>query len=218
MLRKIVKCLLTLPMVLVRSIWSYSTCFRVQEFITWLRSQWICKDFASWGEASRMRQIGLLHGTKYIRVGKHVFFGSGIYLTAWDKYQFVSDGEIQTQQFSPQIVIGDNCSFGAMNHISACFSIIIGDNCLTGKWVSIVDNDHGSTDVDSMQLPPRLRPLNVKGAVTIGNNVWIGDKATILSGVTIGDGAIIAANSVVTKDVLPNTIVAGVPAKNIRLK
>lgn len=52
--------------------------------------------------------------------------------------------------------------------------------------------------------------------IVIGNHVWIGERATILKGVTIGDGAIVAANAVVTKDVEPNTLVGGVPARVIR--
>ena len=55
-----------------------------------------------------------------------------------------------------------------------------------------------------------------KGDITIGNDVWIGYEAVILSGVTIGDGAIVGARAVVTKDVPPYTIVAGVPARPIR--
>ena len=54
------------------------------------------------------------------------------------------------------------------------------------------------------------------GKITVGENVWIGANATILAGVTIGDGAIIAAGAVVTKDVQPNTIVGGVPAKYLK--
>ena len=54
-----------------------------------------------------------------------------------------------------------------------------------------------------------------KGEVVIGNNVWIGDKATILAGVTVGDNVIVGANSVVTKDIPSNTMVAGVPARII---
>jgi virginiamycin A acetyltransferase len=57
-----------------------------------------------------------------------------------------------------------------------------------------------------------------KGNVTIGNDVWIGTKSLILSGVTIGDGAVIGAGSVVTKNVQPYAIVAGNPAKQIRLR
>ena len=57
---------------------------------------------------------------------------------------------------------------------------------------------------------------NNKGGIVIGNDVWIGFEAVILSGVTIGDGAIIGTRAVVTKDVPPYTIVGGVPAKPIR--
>ena len=62
-----------------------------------------------------------------------------------------------------------------------------------------------------------MRPTTSKGRVVIGNNVWIGDKATILPGVTIGDGAIIAANAVVTKDVPQYSVVGGNPAKVIKI-
>lgn len=55
-----------------------------------------------------------------------------------------------------------------------------------------------------------------KGDIIIGNDVWIGYEAVILAGVTVGDGAIIGARAVVTKDVPPYTIVGGVPAKTIR--
>ena len=57
---------------------------------------------------------------------------------------------------------------------------------------------------------------DVKGDITIGNDVWIGYEAAILAGVTIGDGAIIGAIALVTKDVPPYTIVGGTPAKEIR--
>ena len=52
--------------------------------------------------------------------------------------------------------------------------------------------------------------------IHIGRNVWIGANATVLPGVTVGDGAVVAAGAVVTKDVAPNTIVGGVPAKLIK--
>ena len=59
--------------------------------------------------------------------------------------------------------------------------------------------------------------LSQKGPVVIGNNVWLADKVSVMPGVTIGDGAIVAANAVVTKDVPPYALVAGIPAKVIKI-
>ncbi len=116
----------------------------------------------------------------------------------------------------PFLKIGSHCCFGAYNHITCANKIIIGDYCLTGKWVTITDNSHGNTDWDSLQIPPIKRPITSKGAVVVGNNVWIGDKTTILPGVTIGDGVVVAANAVVTKDIPPYSVVGGNPAKIIK--
>ena len=143
-------------------------------------------------------------------------FGDWIYLTAWNSYECIVDNVIQRQKLTPKLTIGNNCSFGAFNHITSINKIKIGNRCLTGKWVTITDNSHGKTDFESLQVEPIRRPLYSKGPVYIGNDVWIGDKATILPGVTIGDGAIIAANAVVTKDVPSYSIVAGNPAHIIK--
>lgn len=123
--------------------------------------------------------------------------------------------ELYVQKLSPKLTIGSNCNFGAYNHITCTNEVTIGNNVLTGKWVTISDNSHGTTDEESLKLPPVLRPIVSKGKVYIGNNVWIGDKATILAGVTIGDGAVIGANTVVTKDVPSLSVVVGNPAKII---
>lgn len=67
-----------------------------------------------------------------------------------------------------------------------------------------------------MVLPPEERQSMLPAPIVVGRNVWIGSNSTILQGVTIGDNSIIAAGSVVTKDVPANAIVAGVPARFIR--
>lgn len=85
-----------------------------------------------------------------------------------------------------------------------------------GKWVTISDNNHGNTDIESLLIHPLQREIVSKGAVIIEDDVWIGDKVTILSNVVIGKGAVVAANSVVTKSVPPYSIVAGNPAKIIK--
>lgn len=157
-------------------------------------------------------------GEEFIHIADETAFGAHLFLTAWKAFTFKnSEGYAQTQTFSPEIRIGRNCYFGAYNHITSINRIQIGDNLLTGKWVTITDNNHGATTFESVSIPPIERALTTKGPVIIGNNVWIGDKATILAGVTIGDSAIIAANSVVTTDVPAYSVVTGIPAKVIKI-
>lgn len=148
-------------------------------------------------------------GEEHIFIGAGTHFGEGSFLMAWEKTCAGGD-------FHPEIHIGKNCNFGGWNNITATNRIQIGDNLLTGKWVTIIDNSHGETDLASLQQPPLMRLVTSKGPIIIGNNVWIGDKVTILPNVAIGDGAVIAANSVVTKDVPAYAVVAGIPAKVIK--
>lgn len=86
--------------------------------------------------------------------------------------------------------------------------IVVGDDCLIGHGCTLCTIDHDSD-------PNRRGDMTTK-SIRIGDKVWIGANATVLPGVTVGDGAIIAAGAVVTKDVAPNTIVGGVPAKFIK--
>lgn len=121
-----------------------------------------------------------------------------------------------SQKFMPEIKIGEYCDIGAYCHITAINGINIGDGLLTGRYVYIGDNSHGGLSLEEAELRPGKRELRSKGMITIGKNVWLGDKVTILSGVSIGNNVIIAANSVVTHDVPSNCIAAGVPAKVIK--
>lgn len=148
-------------------------------------------------------------GEEHISIGKGTHIGEYTHLTAW-KTTYAGG------HFNPEIHIGENCCFGNWNHITAINSIKIGNNLLTGKWVTITDNSHGETDSDTLKIAPLMRIVTSKGPIVIGDNVWIGDKATILPGVTIGDGAVIAANAVVTKDVPPYSVVGGNPARIIK--
>lgn len=192
-----------------RFLWPYRLKKRIQDIRASLRAEWLRPDFKQMGAGVLFYRPGTIHGQEYISIGGRCGFEEGVFLTAWDTY----NSQTGKQSFNPSVEIGDNCHFGAWNHITAINRIVIGDGCLTGKWVTITDNAHGGTDPDSLGLPPVARPLVSKGPVMIGRNVWIGDKATILPGVTIGDGAVIAANAVVTKDVPAFSVVAGVPAR-----
>jgi len=96
------------------------------------------------------------------------------------------------------------------------------DKVITGKYCSIADNvnfivDDGAHQYNTITTYPfDSSKIDKKSGIRIGNDVWIGLNATILYGITIGDGAIIAANAVVTRDVEPYSVVAGVPAKVIK--
>lgn len=108
------------------------------------------------------------------------------------------------------IRIGANCSFNNDITLIAEKAITIGDDCLFGDGVRIVDSDfHGLA-------PDKRRGPRESSSVTLGKNVWLGSRAMILKGVTIGDNAVVAAGSVVTKDIPANALVGGIPAKLIK--
>lgn len=131
-------------------------------------------------------------------------------LECWDKYK--------GQTFSPRLDIGESVSIGEYTHITCISRISIGNGVLTGRYVLISDNNHGTPGLaEELATPPAKRELSSKGPITIEDNVWIGDRAIILGGVTIGKGAIIAANTVVTKDVPAGAIVVGNPARVIKI-
>lgn len=112
-------------------------------------------------------------------------------------------------KYTPSLQIGKDCQFGEFAHITCINKILIGDNVLTGRFVLITDNNHGTTDRSNLEIPPVQRELHSKGPVVIGNNVWLGDNAKVLGGVTIGDGAVIAAGAIVCKDVPAYTVFTG---------
>lgn len=123
---------------------------------------------------------------------------------------------VQGKKIQPELKIGSRCNLGQYSHITAVNKVIIGDNLLTGRFVLITDNSHGGFSFDELQVSPSKRPVVSKGEVIIGNNVWLGDKVSVLPGVHIGDGCIIGANSVVTHDIPANSLAVGNPAKVIK--
>lgn len=175
----------------------------------WIYLFWISSCFQSVGRYSCIKPMGLLKGGKYIIIGSNVYIEKNSVLTAWDKYQ--------NNEPCPEITIGDGTSIGEYCHISAINKIEIGKNVLTGRWLTIVDNSHGVSSIEMVVIPPLVRDLYSKGSVIIEDNVWIGDKVTILAGVKIGKGSIIGANAVVTNDIPENSIAGGNPARLIKL-
>jgi virginiamycin A acetyltransferase len=122
--------------------------------------------------------------------------------------------------FSGKIELGYATTLGYNNFFHG--QITIGKYCQIGSDVAIHTTNHPrsymSTYINKNLFNGELKVLKEENIATIGNDVWIGHNAIIVGQVHIGNGAIIAAGSVVTKDVLPYSIVAGVPAKLIKMR
>ncbi len=139
-----------------------------------------------------------------IKVGKNCRFGrySTIEL-------FNSDSELS---------VGDGFRSNSYLHIGVQSSVVIGKNVLVASGVYISDHSHGAygkLEPSNPLTPPVDRQLHV-APVIIGDNVWLGEKVAILPGVRVGNGVIVGAGAVVTKDIPDYSIVAGVPAKVIK--
>jgi acetyltransferase-like isoleucine patch superfamily enzyme len=137
-------------------------------------------------------------------------------------------GTLLIFNYGGKITIGNNCYIGDGSRIWSGEEIIIGNDVLIAHTVNIVDTQ--AHEIDATERSDRYLELISKGPwadkgsiqtkpIVIKDKVWISFNAIILKGVTIGEGAIIAAGSVVTKDVAPYTLVAGNPAvfvKNVQ--
>lgn len=110
--------------------------------------------------------------------------------------------------FGKNIEIGRDVFINACCHFQDHGGVTLGDGCQIGHNVVFATLNHG--------MAPEDRHTTYPAPIVLGKNVWVGSNATILSGVTIGDNAIVAAGAVVTKDVAADAIVGGVPAKFIR--
>lgn len=124
-------------------------------------------------------------------------------------------GKIRMDSYSElmslgKLSVGNSFVINSYSRIIAHDKIEIGDNVLIARFVSVLDHDHANEGNEN-----RFKGYNT-APIKIGHNVWLGDKVTILKGVSIGNNVTVAANSVVTKDVPDNVIVGGVPAKVLK--
>jgi lipopolysaccharide O-acetyltransferase len=149
-----------------------------------------------------------IRNRQYIAFGKNLTTGIGCRIEA---FPMERDKKV--------LFLGDNIQINDYVHITATNSVVIGNNVLLASKIYISDSIHGSyigDDKDSHpDTPPIDRLLSFKN-VEIKDNVWIGESVSVLPGVTIGKGSIIAANAVVSKDIPDYVIAAGVPAVPIK--
>jgi acetyltransferase-like isoleucine patch superfamily enzyme len=143
-----------------------------------------------------------------------VIFGRNIHLGKYAQIICSSDNCVRfttwpTKQADAEIVIGDYCLISPGVRISAAKSIRIGNNCMFAANVIISDSDwHG--------IYNRIRPFRCTKPVTIENNVWLGERVIVNKGVAIGENSVVGAGSVVTKNIPPNSVAAGNPARVIK--
>ena len=129
------------------------------------------------------------------------------------RFAWIGDGT-KIRCHEGEVVIGQKTVFGQDCTISAYERVRIGEQCVIADRAMFIDFDHGVVEVE--------RPIRLQGIYTrevvVGSNVWVGYGACILRGVRVGDNAIVGTNAVVTRDVPANAVVAGVPAKVVRMR
>ena len=133
-----------------------------------------------------------------VRLGRFVWVGHGCKIRC-------HEGRVE---IGAKTVIGQDCTISAYQRVS------IGEQCVIADRAMFIDFDHTVSDVEQ----PIRRQGIYKRDVIVGNNVWVGYNAQVLRGVTVGDNSIVGANSVVTRDIPANAVVAGSPARVIRMR
>lgn len=171
-------------------------------------SRWHAGRFAACGPRPLIRAPRMIVGGRFIHVGTGFDAFPGLRIEAFERHL--------NKRFTPRITIGDRVSINYDCHIGCVNEISIGNDVLLASRVYISDHSHGSPDYNDIEVPPSAREVFSKGPVVIEDGVWIGEGVCVLPGVRVGRHAIVGANSVVTRDVPPYTIVGGAPARVIR--
>lgn len=166
--------------------------------------------------ASRCTFVG--EGLRYVKLQQGLPYISGEVLILLGKNVTVhsrSSFSAASAYDEPQFVVGDDTYLGPGLSIGVGLKIVIGARCLIASNVNISDNDGHPLDPKERALHHPL-PKESFLPVEVGDDVWIGEGCAILKGVSIGQGAVVGAKSVVTENVAPFTVVAGNPARFIK--
>jgi acetyltransferase-like isoleucine patch superfamily enzyme len=152
-----------------------------------------------------------IQGGRFITIGDGFIAGQLLWIEAVREYAGA--------HYEPIIEIGSHVTCSQSVHIAANTCVTIGDGVMFGSRIHVTDHGHGryqGDEQDSPNLRPTLRRLAPGKPVRIASHVWLGDGVVVLPGVTIGEGTIVGANSVVSRDLPAGVIAVGSPAAPIK--
>jgi acetyltransferase-like isoleucine patch superfamily enzyme len=185
----------------------------------WGRSleQGTLPEFANRPRGFEMRLPRTIAHAKHMTIGDDVKLGPNSLLKCQTSYPggWMRDpeGRHVTQSFEPSLTIGDRVTATSALQVVVFGSVTIEDDVMFAANVYVADGGHAFDRVD---LPFKYQGIAEPAPVRIGRGSWIGQNAVIAPGVTIGEMVVVGANSVVTRDVPPRSVVAGAPARVVR--
>lgn len=204
-----------------RMLWALAT----EKGVAWLRSWKLLFHFKIPNRLFLGKNVTFFN-TPNIKLGKWVKIGDYTYLSALGKKPLeIGDNSgigamsriVVSTSFNNLgnfIKIGKNVGIGEFAYLGGGGGLIIGDNCIIGQYFSCHPENHNYNNTDELIRNQGTTRQGIK----IGENCWIGAKVTILDGVEIGENCVIAAGAVVTKNMPPNSVIGGVPAKVIKTR
>ena len=165
----------------------------------------LSKIYGSFGEGSRIQTPVTLIANK-----KHIFIRKNVFIRKFARIEPVT--KWHGQVFNPKIIIGDGVSFEQNLHLICAEKVFIGSSTLISSFVFITDVNHVFDDVSLSVMQQELAVI----PTIIEKNCFIGTGVKIMAGVHIGEHSVIGANAVVTHDIPPYSVAAGIPAKVIK--
>ena len=197
--------------------------FTINQVCRMFRGLWLVFSFKNPKGALLGRSVRFFNTPK-IHFGKFIKLGDNVYISALGKEGIFLGNNVSIGSYSRLIIstslnnlgkyirIGNNVGLGEFAYLGGAGGLEIGDDCIIGQYLSCHPENHNYEDSN---IEIRHQGVNRKG-IKIGSNCWIGSKVTILDGVEIGSGSIIAAGSVVNRSFPENSIIGGVPAKLLK--
>jgi acetyltransferase-like isoleucine patch superfamily enzyme len=158
------------------------------------------------GKGSRIQRPYFIDSPELLYIGEDTCILPDAYITPLKEYASI--------KHTPEIKIGNGVYIGRHAYFVAIDSIEIDDGCVLSEYVYITDNAHG---LHPEHGPLMKQPLTSKGPVSIGRNCMIGFRACVMPGVTLGEHCVVGANSVVTRSFPAYSMVAGCPARLVKV-